>query len=182
MRIALSGSHQTGKSTLLGELAELLPGYAAVGEPYEILEEEGYQFAHPPSLADHEAQLERSLELLLQPGKDVVFERCPLDFVAYALASPDAELFETSTWLGRIRAAMATLSFVVFVPVEAPDRVALDDDGEAALRLEVDEKLREILVEDAFDLDLDVLEVSGSPGQRAALVISRVRGREAAPR
>src|SRR3954453_19768677 len=35
MRIALCGSHKTGKSTLLDELAELLPGHAAVREPAE---------------------------------------------------------------------------------------------------------------------------------------------------
>lgn len=34
MRIAVSGSHRTGKSTLIAELAALLPGYSTVDEPY----------------------------------------------------------------------------------------------------------------------------------------------------
>jgi len=61
MRIAVSGSHHTGKSTLLADLAEQLPGYTTIPEPYELLEEEGYDFAQPPALEDYVRQLERSI-------------------------------------------------------------------------------------------------------------------------
>src|SRR5256885_4068270 len=118
MRIALSGSHRTGKSTLRGDLAEQLPGYATVAEPYEVLEEEGYQFAQPPSLEDYLRQLERSIELLGERREDAVFERCPLDFLAYASCSADGGVFEPEEWLDLIRPAVASLSLVVLVPVE----------------------------------------------------------------
>ena len=39
MRIAFSGAHRTGKSTLLAGVAERLPGYATVDEPYRLLDE-----------------------------------------------------------------------------------------------------------------------------------------------
>jgi predicted ATPase len=42
MRIAFSGSHRVGKSTLVDRIAEALPTYTAVEEPYYLLEEEGY--------------------------------------------------------------------------------------------------------------------------------------------
>jgi deoxyadenosine/deoxycytidine kinase len=41
MRIAISGAHGTGKSTLVEMLAERLPGYAVVEELYQLLLDEG---------------------------------------------------------------------------------------------------------------------------------------------
>jgi len=181
MRIAVSGSHRTGKSTLLAELAEGLPGYATIAEPYEILEEEGYQFAQPPSLEDHVAQLERSIELLREKREDALFERCPLDFVAYAVCSPEGASFDADQCLDLIRPAVASLSLVVFVAVEEPDRIVLPASEDEDLRRAVDQKMREILVDDIFGLDLEVLEVSGNPARRAAAVVSWI-SREASRR
>jgi len=180
MRIAVSGSHRTGKSTLLADLAERLPGYSTIPEPYELLEEEGYEFAQPPSLEDHLRQLQRSIELLAEGQEDALFERCPLDFVAYALCSPDGASFEAEEYLDLIRPAVASLSAIVFVPVEEPDRIvlAVSEDGE--LRRAVDEKMREIVVDDGFGLDLEVLEVSGNRARRAAMVLDRIRATRAA--
>lgn len=50
MRIAISGSHATGKSTLVDELARQLDGFVAMPELYYQLEDEGYAFADPPTL------------------------------------------------------------------------------------------------------------------------------------
>jgi hypothetical protein len=61
MRIAVSGTHRAGKSTLVEELANHLPKHVMVDEPYHLMVEDGYEFSHPPSLEDFEAQLERSL-------------------------------------------------------------------------------------------------------------------------
>lgn len=44
MRIAISGAHYTGKSTLIEELVEVLPKYLDVAEPYHLMEDEGYDF------------------------------------------------------------------------------------------------------------------------------------------
>ena len=181
MRIAVSGSHRSGKSTLVGDLAKVLPGHATVAEPYEVLEEEGYEFAAMPSLEDYERQLERSLELLDEHGEDALFERCPLDFLAYALCCPDGESFDAQDWLPRIRPAMASLSLVVFVPVEDPDRIALPPSEDRGFRLLVDERLREIVRDDSFGLDLEVVEVSGSRRRRADTVIARIRDARASP-
>jgi predicted ATPase len=182
MRIALSGSHRTGKSTLLGDLAEQLPGYATVAEPYELLEEEGYEFAHPPSLDDYLRQLERSIEVLGEHGEDALFDRCPLDFVAYALSCEEGALFEAEDYLDVIRPAVAKLSLVVLVPVEEPDRIALPRTEDEELRRAVDEKIREILVDDVFGLGLEILEVSGNRAHRAGMVLRWMRSSRAASR
>jgi len=182
MRIAVSGSHHTGKSTLLADLAEQLPGYTTIPEPYELLEEEGYDFAQPPALEDYVRQLERSIELLAERREHALFERCPLDFVAYALCSPDGASFDAEEHLDRIRPAVASLSLVVFVPIEEPDRIVLPVSEDEELRRDVDEKMREILGDDLFGLDLEVMEVSGTRARRAAMVLDRVRSSRAASR
>lgn len=47
MRIAVSGAHQTGKTTLIEELSRALPSYGVVDEPYHLLEEEGHAAGLP---------------------------------------------------------------------------------------------------------------------------------------
>lgn len=42
MRIAISGSHRVGKSTLVEALGDALVGYATVDEPYHQLVEQGH--------------------------------------------------------------------------------------------------------------------------------------------
>jgi AAA domain len=63
MRIAISGSHRTGKSTLIAALAESLSKYTTVDEPYHLMEEDGYEFSHPPSVeGDTESRVRKVLE------------------------------------------------------------------------------------------------------------------------
>ena len=47
MRIAVSGTHRAGKSTLVRDLADQLRGYRVVDERYRLLEEEGFEFSDP---------------------------------------------------------------------------------------------------------------------------------------
>jgi predicted ATPase len=173
MRIAFSGSHRTGKSSLLEALSERLPGYVTFDEPYHAMAEAGYEFNHPPAIEDFEAQLEHSVESLGGSERDALFDRCPLDFLAYLAVHEDAEDFDLDAWLARVRDAVETLDLVVFVPIEARDRIRVspsDDEGET--RTTVDEKLRELLLEDALELRLTVLEVEGSVEQRVRTVMA----------
>jgi predicted ATPase len=176
MRIAISGSHRTGKSTLLAELAALLPTYSAVDEPYHLLADDGYEFSHPPTIEDFEAQLERSLHELREAEGDVLFDRCPLDLLAYLASHEDAEDFDVEDWLPELRGALGTVDLVVFVPIEARDRIAFSPSAdEEQSRAAVDEKLRELLLEDPHELGLRVLEVTGSSEQRAQAVLRELR-------
>lgn len=178
MRIAISGTHRAGKSTLVEELSAALPKYETVEEPYHVLEEEGYEFTDPPALEDFEAQLERSIEALNESEANTLFDRCPADFLAYLAEHEDAESFDEDAWLPRVREAMEALDLVVFVPIEARDRIpragGADD---AALRRNVDARLRELLVDGALGLELEVLEVEGPVAERVKTVLEHVRGR-----
>jgi hypothetical protein len=176
MRIAISGSHLVGKTTLAEALASALPRYEFVAEPYRLLEEDGHVFAESPSLEDFELQLERSFQCIRDSGPDVVFDRCPLDLLGYLLTHHDADAFDLAAWLPRVREHMARIDVVVFVPIEDPDRVPVPR-WEERLRGEVDTILREIVVDDAYGLELDVIEVTGPPAARLRDVVAHVRSR-----
>jgi predicted dehydrogenase len=57
MRVGISGTHRTGKTTLAAALCARLPGHALVDEPYYLLEEQGHEFGFPPSIEDYRALL-----------------------------------------------------------------------------------------------------------------------------
>ena len=168
VRIAVSGTHRVGKSTLVAQLAKALPQYACVEEPYHLLEEDGYEFGWPPSEEDFAAQLRRSVEEIMAAGEDVLFDRCPADLVAYLLV----EECDARAALERSREAMRLLDLVVFVPIEEPDRVAVSSHEDLEQRRAVDDALEQLLVED--ELVEDVVIVRGDVPARVAQVVARV--------
>jgi predicted ATPase len=173
MRIAVSGTHAAGKTTLVGELSRALPDHEVIEEPYHFLVEEGHAFPELPSPDDFELQMERSIELVDAAGPGSILDRCPADFLAYLQAHPDGAC-DPSTWVPRVRTAVARLDLVVFVPIEPRDRIALPRGESTRFRRRVDEAMREILLDDSWDLGVDVLEVAGSPHDRARQVLAHL--------
>jgi hypothetical protein len=174
MRIAVSGSHLVGKTTLAEALADTLTGHEFVPEPYYLLEEEGHEFAEMPSLEDFELQLERSIQCVHDSGPDVVFDRCPLDILGYLVTHRDADGFQIEDWMPRVREAVATLDLIVFVPIEDPDPVAVPR-SQARLRSDVDMALRDLILDDAWGLEFDVFMVTGALESRVRGVAAHLR-------
>ncbi len=168
VRIAFSGSHRVGKSTLLERVAQALPQYACVEEPYHLLEEDGYDFEWPPSAENFEAQLDRSIAEIQLAGNDALFDRCPADLLAYLLVDGHAIDRE----IERSRAAMQLLDLVVFVPIEEPDPIAVSPHDDREWRQAVDETLAQLLLDD--ELAEDMLTVHGTVTARAAQLMTRV--------
>src|SRR5215211_3229445 len=86
MRIAVSGTHGTGKSTLIDEFLRAHPNFIHEPEPYTVMVEDlGEEFSAEPCVEDLYRQLEFNIDRLRQhaPGERVIYERCPLDFLAY---------------------------------------------------------------------------------------------------
>jgi hypothetical protein len=179
MRIAISGTHFSGKSSLVQALSEALPRYTTVDEPYHLLQEEGYEFAELPSIEDFELQLERAIESLDETLPNVIFDRCPADILGYLLSHAEAEAFNLEEWLPRVQTAIKKLDLVVFLPIEEPDRIVLPRSQDAAYRQRVDEKLREVILDNIFDFEVDVLEVSGNPQKRVQLVLAYIANKGA---
>jgi predicted ATPase len=174
MRIAVSGAHRTGKTTLIEELGRHLPVYVSVDEPYYLLEEEGHEFAEMPSVEDFELQLEYSIECMAHSEDHQLFDRCPADLLAYLIAHRDSDAFDLESWLPRARSAMQRLDLVVLVPIETPDRVITFEPEEDELRRRVDDELRDILLGDRWDFGVDAMEVTGTPRERARQVLARI--------
>ena len=177
MRIAVSGTHNTGKTSLVETLGTRLPGYTTVPEPYEIVEERGYVFEHPPSVEEFVVQLKQSLAALRRRSPNVIFDRCPLDFLGYIYASPGAERFDLERWREPIAEAMTRLDLVVLVHADRTHGpvMAIDD---AVFRLAVDDVLQDIVDGDCFDLcdGVEVLALDGPWDRRVEKVLAYADG------
>lgn len=173
MRIAVSGTHRTGKTTLVEALGARLPDHKIVPEPYEVLEERGYVFAHPPSIEDFIIQLRLSLVTLRRRSPNLILDRCPLDFLGYIEASSSADRFDFAAWRDPIIQAMKRLDLLVAVHADpAHDPIGSIED--AAFRLAVDERLRDIIDNDCFNLleGVDVLILDDPWDRRVATVLT----------
>jgi predicted ATPase len=176
MRIAISGAHRTGKTTLIEELSRALPTYGIVDEPYYLLEEDGHEFSEMPSLDDFELQLERSIRCIGDSDEDQLFDRCPADMLAYLLSHRDSDAFDVEVWLPRVESAMRRLDLIVFVPIESAGPVMALDSEDSHLRRRVDEELRDIVVGDRWDFGLEAIEVTGTLRERARQVLAQIHG------
>ncbi|SEP96749.1 AAA domain-containing protein [Devosia sp. YR412] len=174
MRIAVTGTHGVGKTTFIDDFTAAYPGYYSVAEPYWLLEQ-GVPFSDGATIPDLEKQLVESCKLILgyPAGGDVIFDRCPLDFLAYLEVVSTSEGFE---WLpggrdlAKIGEALATLDAVIFVPLTAPDEIAVQIEH-PRLRRQVDRRLKTILRDDDLGLLHDgprIIEVIGTRAQRVA--------------
>lgn len=179
MRIAVVGTHRVGKTSLVDELARAFPAWLALEEPYVELEDDGHEFSALPSVEDFELQLKRSLQQLKEAGADVLFDRAPLDFIAYASAHPEGGDFDQAYWLPRVRRAMRTLDLLVFVGIEEPDRIPVER-SERPFRAAVDARLRELLLDDEARLGIPVVVAHGPVEARARQVLDHVARHSAA--
>lgn len=146
MRIAVSGTHGVGKSTLIDEFLRRHPEFVHEPEPYTVLVEDlGEEFSAEPCVEDFLRQLDFNIDRLHEhaPGENVIYERCPVDFLAYihALDPHSAEAL-----LQSVAEAMQHLDLVVYVPL----KVTTDDFPK--LQRAVDRRLRSILQEDEFGI------------------------------
>jgi hypothetical protein len=173
MRLAITGTHGTGKTTLLEDFVSAQPLYEAVPEPYWLLAQQGTPFADGPTIADLEEQLEASCSLILSTAaqEQVIFDRCPLDFIAYLDVVSAAEGFEwtpSGKLLGRIEKALATIELLVFLPLSRPDEISVPIEF-PKLRTRTDSRLKAILRKDELGLleaGPRILELSGTRQQR----------------
>jgi len=177
MRIAVSGTHGAGKSTLIDEFLRRHPEFSHEPEPYTVMVEDlGEEFSAEPCVEDFRRQLEFNIGRLNQYGTDenVIFERCPADYIAYLLAleklsrDPDARRLKERS-IEVAQRAMQNLDVVVFVR-PGDRRYEVPDEEDPELRTTVDIHLETILLDNELDL-VDgnhplVIEAIGSTAER----------------
>lgn len=181
MRLAISGTHCCGKSTLIDAFLLRHPEYVHEPEAYEALQEVyGEVFAAEPTADDFYRQLEYQVERLRQyaVGDRVIFERSPVDYLAYLLAlgdldrdTADARLAERA--LEVAQGSIALLDVILFLPAGDDDGVVPDAE-DPELRRAVNTRLEGILLDDDFHLFTDkrpaVVEAWGTTAERLRTV------------
>lgn len=172
MRIVISGTHASGKSTLIADFVAAHPGYRVLPDPFDLLDE-----AEGADAGVFVAQLRLSaarLERLL-PGETVIAERGPLDFLAYLDALDVLGRRGVTRDLLRAAAqttarAMAQADLLVLLPLTPADDISVPADEDPELREAMDAALREF----ADDPDLTgaarVVEIVGPPDRRLRLL------------
>lgn len=85
-------------------------------------------FANGATISDLEYQPMESCKLVLAHTgeRDVIFDRCPLDFLAYLDVISASEGFEwlpSGRQLANVSKTLASLDMVVFVPLISPDDI-----------------------------------------------------------
>lgn len=168
MKIAFTGAHCVGKTTLAEKLYESLPGSVFVPEPYEELQEQGYIFSETPNLEDLSLQLQHALKQIEMDELDVLFDRSPIDLLAYIHVIGGAEA--SRSFYLQVKEAMDEIDLLVFVPVENPDRIDCPESEFPKLRTQVNDLLEEWI--DAFDLE--TITVKGTLAQRERQVIETI--------
>lgn len=174
MRVGISGTHGTGKTTLAGALCARLPGHVVADEPYYLLEDEGYEFGYPPSVEDYRALLARSVRSLISapllPG--VVFDRTPLDYLAYLAAVGAGPPGEASA--AALRPAFGSLDLLVITLITPETERVLPAAEMPGLRSQMNDALLELVYDDPLSAwgDIPVLELSGPLDGRLAAVLA----------
>ncbi len=165
MKIAYTGAHCVGKTSLAEKLHSLLKEFIFVPEPSVELEEQGHLFSETPNLEDLTVQLEYALERIEVDEPEVIFDRCPLDLLAYIHVIGGAEA--SRNFYLKVKEAMDEIDLLVFVPVETPDLIDCPESEFPKLRKQVNELLEEWI--EAFDLE--TITVKGTLAEREKQVI-----------
>lgn len=181
MRIAITGTHGSGKTTLASDFRDASPSYEVLSEPYWQLVQEGVAFSARPTVEDLEAQLGYSCRQILDiaTGHSVVFDRCPLDFLAYLDVVSAGQGFDwepQGRLLGRIDCALKSLDTIIFVPLVEPDEIPGPIEL-PRLRARVDRRLKAMFEQDDLGLLADgpqILELSGSRIERLGKLLDHI--------
>jgi hypothetical protein len=174
MRVGISGTHGTGKTTLAAALCARLPGHVMADEAYNLLAEEGYEFSFPPSLDDYRVLLARSVQSLSSPplGPATVFDRTPLDYLAYLAAIGADPADEPGA--AALQPAFASLDLLAITVITPEMEHVLPAAELPGLRWDMNDALVELVRDDPLNAweDIPVLELDGPLDARLGAVLA----------
>jgi len=178
VRIAVSGTHGSGKSTLIEDFVAAHRDYVHEPEPYEWLQDVyGEGVAEEPDVDDFYRQLELSVDRLREygPGARVIIERSPLDFLAYVLALTDLgragrDCSAIASAVERVAAGMANVDLLVLLPLNEADRIEVPESEDLELREVMNDRLLDLVAADPYSLLASgrprIVEIAGTRQQR----------------
>lgn len=109
----------------------------------------------------------------MESQKNTLFDRCPLDCLAYALALGEVDV---DSWIQKMNSAIQLLDLIVFLPIEDRNRIPIPVSEDLKLRKKVDENLQDILLNDSLGIlkDIEIIEVMGSVEKRVRMVKAKL--------
>ena len=165
MRIAISGSHSLGKSTVVNDWVALNGEYMREEEPYRVL---GLRGPYEILFRDASTRLHNGIQMYYSigrlnryftPAEQVIFDRAPVDYIAYSQYTANQHLTDIDddfvlSMVPAVRESLERLDILAFVPHSDAWPVAMEDDGirpvDYAYRDEVDAIFKEIYREGRF--------------------------------
>lgn len=184
MRIAVSGTHFIGKTTLIDDFIAKHSDYTKEDEAYQKLAD-SYQ-VNPeagPSFELAKEQLLVNLEHIFEniDQDNIIYDRCPIDFLVYAacaLAQEQNLLAESelSDMFDDIIEALASFDLIVFLPLNENQEIEYTQEN-PQLRIEADHYFQQIYRDDEFKLfptynQPRIIEVFGTREERVKLIES----------
>jgi predicted ATPase len=178
MRIVVSGTHGSGKSTLISDFVERHPEYTVLPDPYELLDESW----DSPGAGMFAAQLRLTADRLIEGegGDHVIAERGPIDFLAYLLAVDELSREQVSdALLARASALTATamdeVDVLAVLPL-TPALPAVPDDEDPRLRAVMNDVLLDLLDDPSVTGEAAVAaDITGDRATRVAELEGLVR-------
>lgn len=159
MRIAVSGTHFIGKTTLIEDFIKLHPNYKSEIEPYyKLQEEKSMELSLEPSIESLLEQLDYSILQLNQCAneRNIIFDRCPVDFIAYAMCIADQESIdindsEIAERFDEVKDALNNLDMIVFLPITEENLIVYSEEN-PAYRKAADKCFKKIYRDDVCDI------------------------------
>ena len=164
MRIAISGSHSQGKSTFVSDWIKQNPEYILEEEPFQVLDREGYdiRFRQESTRLHNGIQMYYNISRLMhyrERGDCVIFDRCPVDYIAYSQYTADHQTTDiddafVKSLAPRIRESLQQLDLLIFMPITSQWPVAMENNGirpvDLSYRDEVDSIFKQIYRHERF--------------------------------
>lgn len=168
MKLAITGTHRVGKTTLAEKLAETLTEYVIKPKPFYELEESGAVFSEIPTVDDFLEQLNHSIRQAYTKEDNLIFDRSPIDLLAYIHVLDRAKNIQSL--YHEVREAIKQIDMLIFIPIETPDIIECAASDLPSLRIQVNDIVQEWI----GDFDIEVIEVKGTLTNRAEQVLNRI--------
>jgi hypothetical protein len=156
MRIAVSGTHFMGKSTLIEDFVKKHPEYQSEAEPYYKLHTAGLSLE--PPVEDLLEELHYSIAEInkYKDIQNIIFDRCPVDFIAYAMCAleqDDIDIHdsEVAELFPEIKEVLNNLDLIIFLPISKENQIEYDEDN-PAYRKAADKNFKKIYRDEILDI------------------------------
>ena len=181
MQIVISGTHASGKSTLISDFAMRHREFIVLPDAFELLDEAWDR----PGAGMFAAQLGISAARLVpddasECASDRIAERGPIDFLAYLLALEEiTRISLDDDLLERARAvtaeALSHVDLLVALPLMREDALAPGPEEHPELRAAMNDALLDLLGDaELLGAATRVVEVAGDPAHRCSSLESLV--------